>query len=194
MSTPATPLSSPASSVADHLQAVRASWGWFVVLGAAFILLGFVALGHVLASTFVTVLWVGALILVGGVVQVIHAFRVKGWGRFFYWVLAGLLYVVAGGLIMYNPLLGAGVLTLFIGVALAVEGVFRVVAGIGARPGQGWGWIVVSGLVTLLLGLIIIARWPVNSVYILGLFLGIDLIVNGVGTLFFGLSLRDKKA
>lgn len=179
--------------MADHLHAVRASWGWFAVLGIAFIVLGFVALAHVLASTFVTVLYVGALIVVGGVVQVIHAFRVKGWGRFFYWLLAGILYVVAGALMMYNPLLGAGVLTLMIGVALAVEGIFRVFAGFGSKPGQGWGWIVVSGIVTLVLGFIIIARWPVNSVYILGLFLGVDLIVNGVGTLMFGLALRGKK-
>ncbi|MFS8035581.1 HdeD family acid-resistance protein [Xanthobacter sp. AM11] len=188
------PAPASASVVADKLHAIRANWGWFVVLGIAFIMLGFVALAHVLASTLVTALYVGALILVGGVVQVIHAFRVQGWGRFFYWMLAGLLYVVAGGLIMYNPLLGAGVLTLMIGVALAVEGIFRIVAGVGTRPGKGWGWIVVSGLVTLLLGFIIIARWPVNSVYILGLFLGVDLIVNGVGTLLFGLTLRDTKA
>lgn len=188
------PAPASASVVADKLHAIRANWGWFVVLGIAFIMLGFVALAHVLASTLVTALYVGALILVGGVVQVIHAFRVQGWGRFFYWMLAGLLYVVAGGLIMYNPLLGAGVLTLMIGVALAVEGIFRIIAGVGTRPGKGWGWIVVSGLVTLLLGFIIIARWPVNSVYILGLFLGVDLIVNGVGTLLFGLTLRDTKA
>lgn len=192
MSTPAS-APTPASTVADQLHAVRASWGWFAVLGIAFIVLGFVALAHVLASTVVTVLYVGALILVGGVVQVIHAFRVQGWGRFFYWLLAGVLYVVAGALMMYNPLLGAGVLTLMIGVALAVEGIFRLFAGFGSQHGKGWGWIVVSGIVTLLLGLIIIARWPVNSVYILGLFLGVDLIVNGVGTLMFGLALRDKK-
>lgn len=186
------PASAPASAVADKLHAIRANWGWFVALGIAFILLGFVALAHVLASTIATALYVGALIVVGGVVQVIHAFRVQGWGRFFYWLLAGALYIVAGALIMYNPLLGAGVLTLFIGVTLAVEGIFRIAAGIGTRPGKGWSWIVLSGIVTLLLGAIIIARWPVNSVYILGLFLGVDLIVNGVGTLLFGLGLREK--
>ncbi|MFG1344202.1 HdeD family acid-resistance protein [Xanthobacter autotrophicus DSM 431] len=191
MSTPAT-AQTPASAVTDKLHAIRANWGWFVVVGIAFIVLGFVALAHVLASTVATVFYVGLLMAAGGVVQVIHAFRVQGWGRFFYWLLAGLLYVVAGGLMFSNPLLGAGVLTLMIGVALAVEGIFRVTAGIGARPGKGWGWIVVSGLVTLLLGFIIIARWPVNSVYILGLFLGVDLIVNGVGTLLFGLTLREK--
>lgn len=184
---------SATSAVTDKLHAIRANWGWFVALGIAFIVLGFIALAHVLASTVVTALYVGALILVGGVVQVIHAFRVQGWGRFFYWLLAGLLYVVAGGLIMYNPLLGAGVLTLMIGVALAVEGIFRIFAGMGSQAGSGWGWIVFSGVITLLLGLIIIARWPVNSLYILGLFLGVDLIVNGTGTMLFGFALREKK-
>ncbi|MBB6306910.1 HdeD family acid-resistance protein [Xanthobacter tagetidis] len=188
------PASAPSAAAIDGLQSIRASWGWFVALGVAFAILGFVALGHVLASTLVTVLYVGALIVVGGVVQVIHAFRVKGWGRFFFWLLAGVLYVVAGALMMYNPLLGAGVLTLMVGVALAVEGAFRIAAGFGTRPAAGWGWIVFAGLITLVLGLIIIARWPVNSLYILGLFLGIDLIVNGVTTAMFGLALRGKKA
>lgn len=188
------PASTPASAVADRLHAIRANWGWFVALGIAFVVLGLIALGHVLLFTLGVTIYVGALILVGGVIQVIHAFRVQGWGQFFYWLLAGLLYVVAGGLIMYNPALGAGVITLLIGVALAVEGIFRIAAGFGSRAGGGWGWIVFSGFITLLLGAIIIAQWPVNSLYILGLFLGIDLIVNGVGTVFFGLALREKKA
>lgn len=193
MSTPATaPTPTPASAIADRLHAIRANWGWFVVLGIAFIILGFVALAHVLIFNLAAVIYVGAFIAVAGVVQAIHAFRVKGWGQFFYWLLAGVLYVVAGALIMSNPLLGAGVLTLLIGVALAVEGIFRIVAGFGSQSGKGWGWIVLSGVVTLLLGLVIIARWPVNSVYIIGLFFSVDLIVNGVGTLLFGLTLRDK--
>ncbi len=188
----ATPSSTPASSATDALHSIRAHWGWFVALGIAFIVLGAIALAHVLVATLASVLYVGALMVVAGVVQVIHAFRVQTWGRFFYWLLAGLLYVVAGGLVMYNPLLGASVFTLLIGVALGVEGIFRIFAGFGARPGSGWGWIVVSGAVTLLLGFIIMAHWPVNSLYVLGIFLGIDLVFNGVGTLMFGLALHGK--
>lgn len=180
------------AALSDKLHAIRANWGWFVALGVAFVVLGLIALAHVLVFTLGVTIYVGALILVGGVVQVLHAFRVQGWGQFFYWVLAGLLYVVAGGLIMYNPALGAGVITLLIGVALAVEGIFRIAAALGSRAGGGWGWIAFSGFITLLLGAIIIAKWPVNSVYILGLFLGIDLVVNGVGTVLFGLALRQK--
>ncbi|TCT05109.1 HdeD family acid-resistance protein [Aquabacter spiritensis] len=189
-----TSIPTPASTVSDQLSTMKAGWGWFVALGVAFVILGFVALAHLLVSTVATALYVGALILVGGVVQVMHAFRVAGWARFFFWLLSGVLYVVAGGLIMYQPLFAAGVITLLIGVALVVGGVFRIIAGLGSRHAPGWGFIVFAGAITLLLGIEIIAGWPVNSVFILGLFLGIDLIINGVMTAMFGLSLRDKTA
>lgn len=192
MSMPATAPQTPASTAADALHTLRANWGWFVALGVVFVVLGFIALANLLLSTVATALYVGALVLVGGVVQVIHAFRVKTWGRFFFWLLAGILYAVAGGLMMYQPLLAAGVITLLLGVSLAVEGGFRIAAGIGARPSKGWGWIVVSGLATLLLGIVIVVGWPLNTLFLLGLFLGIDLVINGVGTILFGFALREK--
>ncbi len=182
----------PGGSVRDQLTALRAGWGWFVALGVAFVILGFVALAHLLVSTVATALYVGALVLVAGIVQVMHAFRIKEWGRFLFWLLSGFLYVVAGGLIVYEPLFAAGVITLMIGVSLVVGGLFRVWVGISSRPSSGWGFIVFAGAITFLLGLEIIAGWPVNSPIILGLFLGIDLIINGVMTLMFGLALRNK--
>ncbi|TDT96841.1 MULTISPECIES: HdeD family acid-resistance protein [Azorhizobium] len=182
----------PGGPLLPGLSQMRHSWGWFVALGAVFILLGFVALAHLVASTFATALYVGAMILVAGVVQVLHAFRVREWSRFAVWLVCGLLYVVAGGLIMSEPLLAAGVITLMLGVAFVVSGVFRIAAGLGARGTDGWIFIVLSGVVTLLLGAVIIAHWPVSSLTILGLLLGVELIVNGVATLVFGLALRGK--
>jgi uncharacterized membrane protein HdeD (DUF308 family) len=55
-----------------------------------------------------------------------------------------------------------------------------------------WVWVALSGTITLLLGLLILARWPVNSVYILGLFLGIDLIMAGAGWVSLGFSLKRR--
>lgn len=185
---------SVSSNAQDKLQALRANWGWFVALGVVFILLGFFALGHVLVATVATALYVGALIMVAGVAQVIHAFRVQSWGSFLFWLLAGALYVVAGGLMMYQPMLGASIITIFIGASLAVEGVFRIFAGFGSRSTSACIWVVISGLITLLLGAVIIARWPVDSVYFLGIFLGVDLVFSGVSTFLLGLSLREKQA
>lgn len=183
-----------AAQLSSMRSTMRASWGWFVALGLVFILLGLVALAHLVASTYATALYVGAMILVAGVVQVIHAFRVREWSRFAVWLLCGVFYVVAGGLIMAQPMLAAGVLTLMLGIACVINGVFRIAAGFGAKGSEGWGWIVFSGATTLLLGAVIIAGWPVNGLMILGLLLGIDLVVNGIATLLFGLALRNAKA
>lgn len=180
---------SPSSSAIDALQSVRAKRGWFIALGLAFIVLGFIALGNLFTASVITALYAGVVILVAGVAQIFHAFGVKGWGSFFYWLIAGVFYAVAGVLIIYQPILAATWMTLFIGIMLAVEGVFRIIAGLRAQPASGWGWILLSGLVTLLLGGLIMARWPVDSLYMLGLFLGVDLVFNGVGTLMFGLAL-----
>ncbi|MGE4371884.1 MAG: HdeD family acid-resistance protein [Xanthobacter sp.] len=180
------------SAAFDRLHSLRANWGWFVVLGIIFVLLGFFALSRPLLSTLAVTLYVGALLLVGGVVQVIHAFRARGWGSFIYWLLAGVLYIVAGGLTMYRPVAGASIITIFIGAALAVEGIFRLFAGFSSRAGRGWGWIVFSGLISLILGLLIISGWPTDTVEILGIFLGVDLVFTGVGAFFFGLSLRQQ--
>ncbi|MGQ3671298.1 HdeD family acid-resistance protein [Xanthobacter sp. TB0136] len=183
----------PSNFAQDKLQNVRAKWGWFVALGIVFVLLGFFALGHVLISSIATALYVGAFILVAGAAQVIHAFRVQGWSSFLFWLLCGVLYIIAGGLILYQPLMGATIITIFIGAALAVEGVFRIFAAFASRGGSGWGWVFLSGLITLALGCMIIARWPVDSVYVLGIFLGVDLVFAGVSTFFFGLSLRENQ-
>lgn len=183
----------PTSATRDHLTSIRAGWGWFVALGVAFVLLGAVALGNMLLSTVVTALYVGVMMVIGGLVQVVHAFQLRTWGRFLFWLLAGVLYVVAGGLVISQPLLAAGIITLMIGVALVIGGAFRIFAAFGGRGTSGWGWLLFSGVISLLLGIEIIAGWPVNSVFILGLFLGIDLIINGVATALFGLSLRKAR-
>lgn len=182
--------STPAGSIAGHISALRAKWGWFVALGILMIVAGLIALANLMLGTVASVLYIGVLMAVSGVAQLIHSFQVKGWGSFFFWLLDGLLYLAAGVIAIVNPLLAAGVLTLILGFALLVAGGFRLAAGIGARPAEGWGWLVASAVITLLLGAVIVLGWPVNSLWILGLFLGIDLVFNGVAVLMLGLRLK----
>ncbi len=169
---------------------ISGKWGWFVALGVALLILGGIAFGNLVMATVASVYYVGLLMLLGGVIEIIHAFNVKTWGGFFFWILSGLLYAVAGLVAFCNPLLAAGVLTLLLAAALIVSGGFRIWMGIHARPAGGWGWIVATGVITLLLGLIIAAQWPVNSLFVLGLFLAIDLIFQGWGFIAFGLGIK----
>ena len=151
---------------------------------------GLIALGSVVAATAASVLVVGVMMIVSGVFEVINAFQVKTWGRFIFWLLLGILYIAAGILAWDNPALTAVWLTLFLGAALAVSGITRIFLAFSMKQGAPWIWIAVSGLVTLLLGVIILAKWPVSAVYTLGIFLGIDLVFAGASWIGLGLSLK----
>src|SRR3546814_12450729 len=92
MTDPLTGLQRPRKQFHGLPSALRAYWGWFVVIGMALGVLGAIALVHVLAATLVSVIFVGTLMLIGAVGQLIQAWRVKNWGGFFVWSLSGLLY------------------------------------------------------------------------------------------------------
>ncbi len=177
-------------SLGSSISEVRSKWGWFVALGIAFLVLGAIAFFNVVTATVVSVFYVGMLMLIGAVMEIIHAFGVKSWGSFFWWLLSGIVYAIAGVIALVNPLLAAGVLTLLLAVALIAGGIFRIWVGMRARPTANWGWMVAGGVITLLAGLVIAIGWPVNSLWILGMFLAIDLIFQGWTFIAFGLALK----
>ena len=183
--TPSTPFVAPTA-----LEPLRAKSGWIIALGVVYVIAGAIALGSVMFATVVTVFVVGIMMLVAGVAEVINAFQIKTWGKFLFWLLLGALYIIAGFLTFDNPLLAAAVLTLLLGVALIASGIMRVLLGFSMRQGTPWGWVVFSGVVTLLLGLIILARWPVSGLFVLGLLLGIDLLLAGISWISVGFGLK----
>lgn len=182
------------AGAAEQLAPLRAKSGWIIALGVVYSIAGFIALGSVAMATVATVFIVGIMMLLAGVAEIISAFQVKSWGKFVLWILLGILYVVAGFATFENPLLAAAILTLVLGVSLIVSGIMRIVLAFGMKQGMPWMWIVLSGVITFLLGAIILAHWPVSSVYVLGLFLGIDLVFAGAGWIGLGLGLRRQRA
>jgi uncharacterized membrane protein HdeD (DUF308 family) len=187
---PATISQSAPFVAAAELEPLRAKSGWIVALGIVYVIAGFIALGSVVSATAVTVFVVGIMMLIAGVAEVINAFQIKTWGKFLLWLLVGALYIVAGFATFENPLLTAVFLTLLLAFALIASGIMRIVLAFSMRQGTPWIWVVLSGAITLLLGLIILAHWPVSSLYFLGLLLGIDLIFAGAGWIGVGLGLR----
>jgi len=173
---------------------LRTKWGWIVALGVIYVIAGFVALGSIMMATVASVFIVGIMMIVAGVAEVFNAFQVKGWGKFLVWALLGLLYIVAGFITFENPLFAAVLLTLMLGASLVASGVVRIFLAFSMKRETPWLWVLLSAVVTLLLGLLILARWPVNSVYILGLFLGIDLIMAGAAWIGLGFGLHRRAA
>ncbi len=179
-----------ASSASTGIEPLRVKWGWIVALGVVYLVTGLIALGSVMMATVASILVVGVMMIVAGVAEVINAFQVKGWGKFLLWLLLGALYIVAGFVTFENPLLAAALLTLVLGAALVASGVMRIILAFGMKQEMPWIWVALSGLITLLIGLIILAHWPVSSLFVLGLFLGIDLVMAGAGWIGIGLNLR----
>ena len=178
----------------SDLAPLRAKSGWIVALGAVYVIAGFIALGSVAMATVASVLVVGVMMIIAGVAEVINAFQIKTWGRFVLWALLGVLYIIAGFVTFENPLLAAVLLTLMLGASLVASGVMRIILAFSMKRETPWIWVALSGVITLLLGLLILAHWPINSLYILGLFLGIDLIMAGAGWIGLGLGLRRTQA
>jgi uncharacterized membrane protein HdeD (DUF308 family) len=173
---------------------LRAKWGWIVALGAVYVIAGFFALGSIAMATVASVLVVGVAMIVAGVAEVINAFQIKSWGKFLIWALLGVLYIVAGFVTFENPLLAAALLTLVLGASLVASGIMRCILAFSMKREAPSIWVALSGVITLLLGLLILAHWPISSVYILGLLLGIDLIMAGAGWIGIGLGLRRSQA
>ncbi len=171
---------------------LRAKCGWIVALGVVYLITGLIALSSVALATVASVFVVGIMMLIAGVAEVISAFQMKSWGKFLLWLVLGIMYVIAGFLTFENPLFAAAVLTLLLGAVLVASGFMRVFLAFNMKEGMPWIWVALSGAITILLGIIILSHWPVSSLYILGLFLGIDLVFAGIGWIFVGLGLRSR--
>ena len=178
-----------AGSTAE-LEPLRAKSGWIIALGVVYVVVGFIALGSVVAATAASVLVVGIMMVIAGVAEIINAFQIKTWGAFLLWLVLGALYILAGLVTFENPVLAAVVLTLMLGAALVASGLMRIILAFMMKQRTLWILVLLSGIITSLLGLVILARWPVSSLYVLGLFLGIDLMIAGAGWISMGLSLK----
>jgi uncharacterized membrane protein HdeD (DUF308 family) len=183
-----------APSANTELAPLRAKWGWILTLGIIYVIVGLIALGSIVMATAASVFIVGIMMVIGGIAEVISAFQVKGWGKFVLWLLLGALYIVAGVVTFQNPLLAAAILTLMLGITLSVSGIMRIVLAFGMKEGMPWVWVIFSGIVTLLLGLVILSHWPVSGLYVLGIFLGVDLVIAGAGWIGVALGLNSQRS
>jgi uncharacterized membrane protein HdeD (DUF308 family) len=172
---------------ADEL---RRHWGWYLALGIVLIVLGTLAIGSTFVMTIASVFFFGWLLIIAGVMEAIHAFWHKRWAGFFLDLLTGILYVVAGWMMVTNPGGSALLLTLIIAMFLVFEGVFRIVASLAARYPH-WGWVLFNGVISLLLGILIWRQWPSSGLWVIGLFVGIEMLLNGWSLVM--LSLMGRK-
>jgi len=168
-------------------------WGWFVVLGLVMILAGLFVLGDTAIVTLVSVVFIGAAMLVAGGVQIVHAFAIKQWGGFLFALLCGALYVVGGFLIMREPVQGSVIITIFLLVALSFAGILRIVMALRHREIKGWWFLLLTGIISVGLAVLLYLSLPWSSLWLLGTIIGIELVFHGAAWIRLGFALRGMR-
>ena len=172
------------------MEKLRHRWGWFVGAGVLTMVLGAVALGLVIQATITTVYIIAVFMIVKGGSEISMGLNQKEWGREILFILAGLFYIVAAAFVLARPLPAAAILTLMLGGALAVAGGVRVWIGAHMHS-HARTMVIAGGIVTALIGVLIVFGWPADTLVILGTLLGVDLVFTGVMWVGFGLRLRS---
>jgi uncharacterized membrane protein HdeD (DUF308 family) len=176
----------------DVREEIRERRGWLVPLGILLIVLGLAAVFATFAATLATVIFFGVVLLVGGIAQLAQALADRddhfGWALF-----GGLLYLLTGGLMVFDPVSGAIGLTLLLAMFFVLAGVVRLSHGVQRRSrGGGGGMVIFSGALDLVLGALIIAGWPASATWVIGLFLGIELVIAGTALMSLALAARHS--
>jgi uncharacterized membrane protein HdeD (DUF308 family) len=183
------PAESVASMVRHELQALNQQWWCFLLLGISLVVLGSLCIVDPLIASISSVMVLGFLLLAAGITQVVSSFWAGRWSGMLFHMLIGVLYAVVGYMIVDAPGVSMLVLTKFIAIFLIVSGVFRIVAALVTRF-HDWGWVLLNGAITLLLGLIINRQLPEAALWLIGLFIGIEMIFNGWAWIMLSFGLR----
>lgn len=162
----------------NEFDAIKRHGGWFTILGVALMVLGAIAIVAAVATTLISIMIFGWLLILGGIFQSIHAFRRKSGGGSMLQRFMGVLNLIVGLLIIANPGASALALTLLMAAFFIVGGLFRIVSAAEHHfPGRNWALF--SGAINIVLGVLIWLQWPASAFWVLGMFIGIDLILTG---------------
>jgi uncharacterized membrane protein HdeD (DUF308 family) len=178
------------AALAAARRAIAERWGWFLALGIVLLLAGVAAIAFPLLSTIAAKVALGWIFLAGGAMLIIHAFSIKEWRGFLLGLLIGLLYLVAGGWLAFFPFTGIVTLTILLAALFLAEGVLEVIMAVRVRPHEGWGWLLLSGLVAIAVGVLIAYELPSSATWAIGLLAGVNLLSTGASFVVLALAGR----
>lgn len=175
-----------------NLHAIRDNWGWVLAFGILLVVVGFMAIAAPLVATVTTVTVIGVFALMGAGAEFVNVFRTRGWEGVVLHLLTGVLYLIFGFLAVAHPVKTAAVFTLLLAGIFLVSGVFRIVIATAVRF-HNWGWELAGGLLNVVLGMLIWQDLPESSLWVIGLFVGIDMVFSGATWINLALALKSLK-
>ncbi len=171
-------------------QALSTSRGWLIFGGILSIFVGFIAIGSPYVFSFIIAKWLGIAVLVIGVISLTTAILGKHKGHRLAEGLSGVIRIIAGFILLRCIGSSMAIITLVLAGYLAAGGIAAIFGAVKLRGNAGSVWILINGIASLLLSFMVFARWPSNSVAILGLLFGVHAIFIGVSYLMLGLAAR----
>jgi uncharacterized membrane protein HdeD (DUF308 family) len=161
-----------------------------MTLGILLIIGGLFAFVMSIATSLVSILFLGILLAVAGVLEIVAAFRQRHSGNFFVYFLAGLLTFAVGALMLYRPVVSLEAITFLIAGYLFASGLFRGITAVMDRYPR-WGWDLAYAIVALALGLYIIGTFPISSLWVLGTVVSAEIVARGITIVAASWKLRE---
>jgi uncharacterized membrane protein HdeD (DUF308 family) len=164
--------------------------GWSIFMGVVTAALGVFLILYPMATATITTLLLGWVLIFVAVAQVVFALHSQSVGKFFLKLLLAVIYGVAGVGLAFFPTAGVAALTVFLGSLICAYGIVAIVGSFQMRPADGWGWFLFDGIVTLLLGILILARWPSSSLWAIGTLVGVAVLMGGISRIMIAGKVR----
>ncbi|WP_267643761.1 HdeD family acid-resistance protein [Haloarchaeobius amylolyticus] len=170
---------------------LEGDWRPLFLAGIALAIGGILAIAFPFVTSISLSLLFGAVLVIGGLVNVAHSISQMKWTGFVSQALLGVLYTVAGIFLMANPLLGLASLTLLLVGFFLLNGIVEIFLGFKLREEPNWGWVVASGVVSLVLASLVLANFPSSALWAIGLLFGVNLLSTGISFALFAVGARD---
>jgi uncharacterized membrane protein HdeD (DUF308 family) len=170
---------------------VKKSITWSITLSVLMIVAGFLAIVIPPVAGLAVTIFVGWLLVFSGVMHFVYAWHTRGAGTIIWEIVVGIAYVVAGGYVLFHPLLGMAGLTLALAIYLFAEAVLEFILGFQLRPRRGSGWLFVDGVITFILAAMIWRAWPSSTEWALGILVGVSMLFSGISRLMFSMGARN---
>jgi len=177
-------------AIGDWTHEVKSNAGWLVALGVVTIVAGFLSMGYPWASGLGVTVVIGIVMVIAGVARTVAAFHAGSFGQGALAFLGAILTFVSGVVLVTRPNIGLASLTLMLGVYLLIDGISGAVLAFKVKPVQGWGWMLFSAVMGLLLGLLLLGEWPLSGLWAIGTLVGINLVFTGFSMVSIGSAAR----
>jgi uncharacterized membrane protein HdeD (DUF308 family) len=169
---------------------VRKSLGWSIALSILMILAGILAIVIPPAAGIAITVLFGWLLIFSGIAHWVFGWQTRSTGGLIFELLLGIVYVAAGGYLLWNPITGMVTLTLALAIYLFAESILEFILAVRLRPMPGSGWLFVDSIITLVLAIIIYRTWPANAGWVLGIIVGFSMLFSGFSRLMLSLAAR----